>query len=366
MSDNFKKDDGRTVKIIETEQNAPENNFFNPNDIGVANGNFFGLPSSVEESDTVIISVPWDATVSYGTGTSDGPRSIMEASLQVDLFDEKIPEAWNIKAAALPEDEEICERNGKARKSVETIISHLEQGIRDRKDEALVKEVNDSSAWLNAKVKESALKILSQGKMAAVVGGEHSVPYGLIEALGECYEEFGILHLDAHSDTREAYEGFEYSHASIMYNSLKNVPSLSRLVQVGVRDYCSDEHRLMTTSGKIVPFTDFAIKDALFSGKSWKSICGEIIEALPENVYISFDIDALSPENCPNTGTPVPGGLSFAQADYLLYLLSLSGKRIIGFDLCEVAPGAEDEWDANVGSRILFKLLVYSDFNRKK
>ena len=102
-----------------------------------------------------------------------------------------------------------------------------------------------------------------------------------------------------------------------------------------------------------------------FGGRTWSDICEEIISNLPQKVHISFDIDALTPENCPNTGTPVPGGLTFAQADYLIYKLCKSGKQIIGFDLCEVAPGAEGEWDANVGARILYKLLVYTAQNRK-
>lgn len=140
---------------------------------------------------------------------------------------------------------------------------------------------------------------------------------------------------------------------------MNKIPSINTLVQVGIRDFCSDEAGLVASDPRICTFTDFRIKERLFNGLTWRSICGDIISKLPQNVYVSFDIDALSPEYCPNTGTPVPGGLSFAQADYLLYQLSVSGRKIVGFDLNEVAPGAEGEWDANVGARILFKMLAY-------
>lgn len=340
-------------------------NDFNPNDIGVANGNYFGLPCDAESADIVLLSVPWDATVSYGKGTSDGPQAIIDASLQVDLFDEKIAQSWRTKAWTVPVSEEIHHLSEQARQSAERVIGRLEEGEEVLNDNPDLLMVNEASAKLNNYVATESEKYLSKGKMVAVVGGEHSVPFGLIKTLGEHYEDFGVLHLDAHSDTRKHYEGFEYSHASIMYNVLNKVPSVSKIVQVGIRDYCSDEHQLMFSSPKIAPFTDFMINEAMFNGKNWATVCDEIIAQLPQNVYISFDIDALTPEHCPNTGTPVPGGLTFAQADYLIYRLSASGKHIVGFDLCEVAPGEEGEWDANVGARILYKLLVYTAKNRK-
>ncbi len=338
---------------------------FNPNDIGVANGNYFGLPCNEEESDIVLLSVPWDATVSYGKGTAEGPQAIIDASLQVDLFDEKIPQSWNTKAWTLPVSEDIYEMSAKAREAAEDVIAALEEGETLPADHIALRAVNNASDKLNAYVAEQSEKYISAGKLVAVVGGEHSVPFGLIKTLGEHHQEFGVLHLDAHSDTRKAYEGFKFSHASIMYNVLENVPSVSKIVQVGIRDYCSDEHQLIFNSPRVAPFTDFMLNEMQFGGRSWSDICDEIISNLPQKVHISFDIDALTPENCPNTGTPVPGGLTFAQADYLIYKLCKSGKQIIGFDLCEVAPGAEGEWDANVGARILYKLLVYTSQNRK-
>jgi agmatinase len=194
----------------------------------------------------------------------------------------------------------------------------------------------------------------------AVVGGEHSAPFGLLQALNEKYDDFGILHIDAHADLRRAYEGFTYSHASIMYNVLEQLRHVTKIVQVGVRDYCAEEAALMAADVRLVPFTDAALQEASFNGLPWAQQCRDIVAALPEKVYVSFDIDGLTPDNCPHTGTPVPGGLTYNQAVFLLKAVAQSGKKIIGFDLCEVAPSGHDEWDANVGARVLFKLCCYT------
>ncbi|MBA4077191.1 MAG: agmatinase, partial [Cyanobacteria bacterium PR.023] len=170
------------------------------------------------------------------------------------------------------------------------------------------------------------------------------------------HDSFGILHIDAHADLRDAYEGFTYSHASIMFNAIKE-PTLTKLVQVGIRDYCEMESDLVASSdGRIVSFYDRDIKTKMFEGMSWMHICQEIVSQLPDEVYVSFDIDGLDPKLCPNTGTPVPGGLEYEQALYLVRMVAESGRVIIGFDVNEVAPGDEDEWDANVGARLLYRL----------
>ena len=339
---------------------------FDPDSVGIANGNFFGLPCSEEEADTVLIQVPWDATVSYGKGTALGPAAMLEASLQVDLYDEKIPGAADMKVWTLPQDNGVAGLNMKARSVAEQVIAALESGADPASQESGCAVVNGYSQRLNEYVEKTAEKYLAQGRYVAVIGGEHSVPFGLIKALSERHPGMGILHVDAHSDTRAAYEGFKYSHASIMYNVMSGLPGVSRITQVGIRDFCSAEHALITSSHLFAPFTDFRIKEMLFSGTPWNGICDRIISTLPDEVYVSFDIDGLTPEYCPGTGTPVPGGLTFAEADWLLYRLAVSGKRIVGFDLCEVAPGGSGEWDANAGVRMLFKLLVYSSFSIKE
>ena len=112
---------------------------------------------------------------------------------------------------------------------------------------------------------------------------------------------------------------------------------------------------LILADKRITTFFDRDIKQQQYEGKTWAGICDSIIALLPEKVYLSFDIDGLDPKLCPNTGTPVPGGLELEQTLYLVEKLVQSGRKIIGFDLNEVAPG-NDEWDANVGARLLYRL----------
>ena len=340
-------------------------NNFNPNEIGIANGNYFALPYKLEDSEIAILSVPWDVTTSYRPGTHNGPQAIIDASLQVDLFDALVPEAWEVAIGTVPIDESILKKNRKHRKIAESIIGKLEDGV----DSSMLKEeldsVNQASFQLNQYVYKTCRELITNKKIVGIVGGDHSVPLGNLKAVSEQYEEFGILHIDAHADLRIAYEGFKYSHASIMYNALNEIHQISQLTQVGVRDFCQEESEIINRNPRIRCFTDIELKRNGFDGKLWKKQCEEIIASLPNNVYISFDIDGLSPELCPNTGTPVPGGISFREIDYLLFMLASSNKKIIGFDLCEVSPSAENEWDANVGARILYKLCIYSSFNKK-
>jgi agmatinase len=333
---------------------------FDPNAIGQPNGNYFALPYTIDEAGIVLLPVPWDATASYGTGTHKAPEAIMAASAQVDLYDAEVKDAWTVKIGTAPCDETIAKLNRSARRITERVIAALEKGVPEEKLPGEILQVNTASETLNKRVYEASKKYLDAHKTVAVVGGEHSAPFGLLQALNEQYDGFGILHIDAHADLRRAYEGFTYSHASIMYNVLEQLKHVTKIVQVGVRDYCADEAALMAADARLVPFTDAVLQEASFNGLPWAQQCRDIVAALPEKVYVSFDVDGLTPGNCPHTGTPVPGGLTYNQAVFLLKTLAQSGKKIVGFDLCEVAPSAHDEWDANVGARVLFKLCCYT------
>lgn len=336
---------------------------FSPDDVGVANGNYFGLPFGASEADLVLISAPWDVTVSYNHGTAAAPEAIVGASTQVELRDAHYPEGWRRGIGTLPADEWIRDASDRLRKKAEKVIAHLENGgaITDEEVSAPLAEVNAGSERLNEIIFTQAASLLAQGRTVGLVGGDHSTPLGLMRAVAGSLaargEEFGILHIDAHADLRAAYEGFAYSHASIMYNALQ-LPQVSRLVQVGIRDFCGAEVQLAEESdGRVVQYDDYTLAKHAFEGLDWGMQCAGIIEQLPENVYVSFDIDGLSPDNCPGTGTPVPGGLSYREAVYLLAKLVESGRRIVGFDLTEVSPSDGDgEWNANVGARILYKL----------
>ena len=332
---------------------------YDPNGVGVDNGHFIGLPFDEADSEIVLLSVPWDVTTSYSPGTHGGPENILEASKQLDLYDATWPEAWKRGIFMRPSPESRLATNTEFREKAERIIEFLESGgklAQHAAMQSLLNEVNAASEQLNQWVENESEQLLAQHKLVGIIGGDHSVPLGLMRALAKRHESFGILHIDAHMDLRVAYEGFNYSHASIMYNALQ-LPQVTSLVQLAVRDYCAAEFELSQSDSRIQVFSDKGLHEALFAGRSWAEIVQQIVQSLPQKVYISFDIDGLSPDNCPNTGTPVPGGLSYNQALYLLVGLHKAGKQLIGFDLSETA-GKPNEWDAAVAARIAYKMAL--------
>ncbi len=338
---------------------------FNSEGAGVFNGQYFGLESSLDEATLVLQSVPWDATVSYRQGTSGAPEAIMEASVQVELFDVQYGEQWQRGIFTLDIDPEIAQRNRVARECALTVIEHLESGGSECDDiiKAQIERVNEASEWMNQRVFEGAVRQIEAGHYVGLVGGDHSTPLGLIRALGTKHSSFGILHIEAHMDLRDGYEGFKYSHASIMRRALE-CTAVEKLVQVGVRDFCGSEREFGLQDSRVAQFLDVELVENRAEGVTWKEQCQKIVESLPERVYISFDIDGLQREFCPSTGTPVPGGLSYNEAVYLLNTVASSGRKVIGFDLNEVAPSEHDEWDAIVGARLLYKLsniLLYTN-----
>ena len=331
---------------------------FDPNGVGIDNGSYFGMPFTPEESRLVLLSVPWDVTVSYGAGTVGGPDAIIGASTQLDLYDPLNPGQWRKGIATLDIDYSIQERSMLLREDARRVITHLESGGNSTDDSIRRKlqRINDASETLAEEIYTESSRWQSMGKVVGLIGGDHSTPLGHIRAVAERHPELGILHIDAHADLRPAYEGFTQSHASIMYNVLNRIPDVTRIVQVGIRDYCDQEATLADTDPRITWFEDARIATGRYTGVTWHSQCEQIVDCLPQQVYVSFDIDGLSPDLCPSTGTPVPGGLSFNEAVYLLDVLTRSGREIVGFDLVEVCPSHQDEWDANVGARILYRL----------
>ncbi len=331
--------------------------FFDPNGVGIDNGNYFSMPFRPEEAKLVLLSAPWDVTVSYGAGAAYAPDALIGASTQLDFYDAAAPDAWRQGIATAPVDYSIQELSQKLRVDARRVIEHLEGGGSTTDDYVIrkIRRVNEGSFELNRNIREQAEQWLEAGKLVGLVGGDHSTPYGLIRALGKYHESFAILHIDAHCDLRAAYEGFEFSHASIMYNILHDVRQVERIVQVGIRDFSQEEKELAESSGRVVQFDDQRLLEAEYTGRTWDELCHEIIATLPEKVYVSFDIDGLDLCYCPHTGTPVPGGLRFNQAVRLLQLLGRE-RRIIGFDVVEVCPHESDHIDASVGARILWKL----------
>jgi agmatinase len=332
---------------------------FDPSQPGLADATVFGLPFTTEESEIIIIPVPWEVTVSYGAGASEGPTAIFDASFQVDLLHQDFPELWKLGIYMDEAPKQWAKNSEKYKDLAQPIIEALENGEDLETFPALqddLRKINTACRTLHTEVKEKVLYWQNKGKKVALLGGDHSTPLGYYEALATQHNSFGILHLDAHMDLRVAYEGFTYSHASIMYNALQ-IPQVSKIIQVGIRDFCEQEVAVVKKSnGRVLVHTDADMKAKAFEGQTWKQQCEEIISQLPQKVTISFDIDGMYPWYCPNTGTPVPGGFSFEQATFLFNLLAKSGKEIIGFDLVEVAPGENDDWDGNVGARMLFHM----------
>jgi agmatinase len=342
---------------------------FDSGGVGQYNAGMYGLPFTLDECDTIIVPVPWEVTVSYGGGTARGPEAVLKASYQVDLYDPFVKDAWK-RGIALDEiSDEIKNKSDKLRTLSEEYIDALANGADEHNSELtkIAGQIKSECLWLNEKVKQRCLHFLNSGKTLGLLGGDHSTPLGMIQALSEKHASFGILQIDAHADLRDAYEGFEFSHASIMFNALK-LKQVAKLVQVGIRDYCEDELKLIENSeGRIQTFFDRDIQYQLFRGDSWERICNRIVSALPQNLYLSFDIDGLDPKLCPNTGTPVAGGFETEQVLFLLEKIVRSGRRFLAFDLNEVSPGPEgDEWDANVAARLLYRIANLVAFSQKK
>jgi len=323
---------------------------FDPNS-AAEHGGIFGLPCGPDDSKVVLIPVPWELTTSYGKGASLGPEAIKQASMQVDLHDLAFGDIYKAGIYLAPVDGAMKEACDYA-----NFLRHeIQREDRAHPSMAQLADANRIGDELNQMVSRQVAEWRAKGKLVGLIGGEHSVSYGAIKAHAEAIPNLGVLHIDAHADLRIAYEGFTWSHASVMRNAMDRL-TVRRLVQIGVRDYCEQEAEAIRTDTRIITHFDEDIANKMARGEQWEALCHKMLDALPENVYISFDIDGLDPTLCPHTGTPVPGGLSFRDIEVLLRVVS-EKCHVVGFDLVEVAPGRDDEWDANVGARVLYKLI---------
>ena len=331
---------------------------FDPDAAGGPDSGVYGLPFTPEQSHVVIIPVPFEATTSYGGGAAEGPAAVLAASRQVDLFDRETGTPYDRGIAMLPISDEIRAWNDKAKSIAAPIVAS--GGVQSAADERAAATVDAFGDQVNDWVRGTAGGLLDQNKFVATLGGDHSVPFGTIHAHDDRFTGLGILHLDAHADLRDRYEGFHWSHASIFNNVMNEIPKVGRLVQVGVRDMGHAEFEMIERSeGRIVTWFDPDIAEERDRGVPFARIADRIVDGLPHDVYLSWDIDGLDPTLCPHTGTPVPGGLSWNEAMSLLRATVRSGRRIVGLDLCEVSPG-ETEWDANVGARLLYKMIGFA------
>ncbi|MEM7755237.1 MAG: arginase family protein [Planctomycetota bacterium] len=330
-----------------------------PGDPVTADDGFLGCQTRRENARVVLIPVPFDATCSSRPGARHGPRAIVEGSVFLDVCDAVFGrfDGFGVHLEEAPGWVESI--SNETRSLVEPLLARG-AGPEDR-DRVL--GIDAACAEVQDHVYARCRAALDEGAVPGVVGGEHGVSFGAIRASAD-EGPVGVLHIDAHFDLRERYLGVEYSHASVMRNVIDRLPTVERLVSVGIRDWSPEEQGLVErVSPRIAWLRDDDIARRTLSGEPWSAVCDEVVALLPDRVYVSFDIDGLEPGLCPNTGTPVPGGLTFGQASVLLETLAASGKTVIGFDLVEVAPRpgidlvAERTLDGVVGARVLQKLV---------
>ena len=321
------------------------------------NKSIFGTISSYESAGLALISVPWSATASFGEGADKGPEMIAAASSQMDFFSIEAEDVRDKGIFLFPPPAFLKKLNTKTRRKALPILAMEESAPGDFPKQK-IEEINQSCQQMVKWVYEKTQKIHTDDKKFGLMGGDHSCSEGAISYFNDLYKgDFGILHIDAHADLRKSYQGFHHSHASVMYNIITHKYPPKALLQIGVRDYCKEEYLFIKQNNNIHTFFDSEIKTALFEGKTWKSLVDSMIQCLPEKIYISIDVDGLQPHLFPNTGTPVPGGLSFEQTNYLLN--KLVQHQIIGFDLVETASPHKKNinlWDAQTGARLLYKL----------
>ena len=278
--------------------------------------------SNFDNSKVVIVSAPYEHSVSYGEGTIDGPDAILEASAFVEFYDDEF-------------DRELCAEIGIA-----------------TADPIMFGEAVDQDAldMIYADVKE----LLDADKFVVTLGGEHTISTAPIKAHFEKYPHMSVLHFDAHSDLREEYEGSKYSHASIFARVLEFFPA-NKLTQVGIRAQCIEESRLIKEKN-INTFYASAIRRGLH-GNSWQKA---VVDTLSDEVYVSFDVDYFDPAIMPSTGTPEPDGFLYNETLEIFREMNRQGKRIIGFDVVELAPLDGLSHPDILTARLIYKLLNYA------
>ncbi|MGB7201506.1 MAG: agmatinase [Pyrinomonadaceae bacterium] len=281
--------------------------------------NFGGIDeeeySSFDAARVLILPVSYEGTVSYGTGTGAGAMAIVNASRNMELYEEETDsEVYKIGIHTLPE--------FTPRETPDAMMSELYEYTKD---------------------------LLAKNKFLCMLGGEHSVSAPIIQAHNEKFENMSVLQIDAHADLRDTYDGTPHSHASIMARVVKDmrIPS----VQVGIRSISSDEA--------------WSLKDDLPTKIFWaRDIVGrtdwidEAVDSLTDNVYLTIDIDGLDPSIMPTTGTPEPGGLSWYETLTLIRKLA-EKKRVVGMDLVEYSYFENYDSPAFLCSKLVYKSLAY-------
>lgn len=337
-------------------------NTFDEDAAAQPNSGIFGLPHGPKDARIHVLGVPFDATTSYRRGAMHGPEAVVAASRQVELHDRDFGSAHEDGIHYVPDDGPVAQWNEEARTLADPIIAAggANDSIPSHAD--AIQRIDALGQAVREHVFGFTSDCLRQDKLPVLLGGDHSIPLGAMEAATQHVGELGVLHFDAHADLRPSFEGFRWSHASIFHNLLEESPGIQSLVQVGVRDLGHREALRCQEDPAIHTLFDDQWAALAPASQERKKAMDEHLRHLPENVWISFDIDALTPDLCPHTGTPVPGGLDWHSTRAWLLKLAQSGRKVIGLDLCEVAPGPNPDregvtWDAIVGARLLYSLI---------
>lgn len=289
--------------------------------------NFLGLPeeaSNYEKSKVVIISAPYEKTVSYGGGTGKAPAAILDASHYVEFFDDEFQR-------------ELCFELGIA------TLEPQKFGVRTGKE--MLKQLQDAVA-----------KELSNNKFVITLGGEHTISTAPIMAHAKKYPDLSVLHFDAHSDLRQEYGGTPFSHACFMARVADAGFKMDHVVQVGIRAQSIDEWRFAKQKGvKTFYATAIRRKD---HGKKWQK---SVVEALPsDDVYVTFDVDYFDPSIMPTTGTPEPDGFFWDETMEIFRRLHKAGKRIVGFDVVELSPNPAQQHATYLVAKLVYRLLNFA------
>jgi len=277
--------------------------------------NFCGLDeemSGFDQAKVLIWPVPFEKTVSYGVGTKNGPQAIINASRNVELFDEEV-----------------------GGETAQTGIHTLEAIDPDR-------EPDEMMPILYRETK----RLLKSGKFICMLGGEHSISTPVIKAHQELYPNLSVLQIDAHADLRDQYDGTPHSHASVMRRVVEFCP----IVQVGIRSLSADEARAIPT----LPTRVFFAKD-IVGRTDWMD---EAVASLTDNVYLTIDVDGLDPSLIPTTGTPEPGGLMWYDVVGLISKVAKK-RRIVGKDVTELSTSPGINSPSFLTAKLIYKTLGY-------
>lgn len=289
------------------------------------NENFLAIGeeiSSFEKSQIVVLPAPYEHRVSYGGGTSRGPEKILQASAFVEFYDDEF-------------DRELCSEVG--------IATLKPIDFSEKVDSAALDEIEKRVA-----------ETLDAGKFVATLGGEHTISTAPVKAHFEKYPGMSLLHFDAHSDLRDSYEGSKYSHACFARRVAEFFPA-ERIIQAGVRALCAEEAEYIKTNGVKTFFASQIRKGE--RGENWQKA---IADALGDEIYVSFDVDYFDPAIMPATGTPEPDGFLYSETLDVFREISRAGKRIVGFDVVELAPIDGLNHPDLTAARLVYKILNFA------